>query len=218
MREGARLATGRLCAVTDEIGTIALRAPRWAGSSAFVVAAVARRHARDRVAIAYTIAPASASGATTSRSLGVRDHQLRLVDRHRPRGHVHLGDPVPVRADVAHVDQSLRRGDDDLRGRCRRRSFRCSTSAGRGSPTGCSRYPNPMGVWPQLQERAAVGRRRGDDVLHGLAAVLVPRPDPRPRDAARPREDAAASASSTGSSRSAGAARRGTGSTTSART
>ncbi len=32
-------------------------------------------------------------GATTPGGVGVRDHQLRLVDRHRPRRDVHLGDP-----------------------------------------------------------------------------------------------------------------------------
>ena len=44
-------------------------------------------------------------------------HQLRLVDRHRPRRHVHLRHPPAPRAAVAHVDQPLRRGDDALRGR-----------------------------------------------------------------------------------------------------
>ena len=48
--------------------------------------------------------------------LGVRHHQLRLVDRHRPRRHADLGDPAALQAAVAHVDQPLRRGDDDLRG------------------------------------------------------------------------------------------------------
>ena len=51
--------------------------------------------------------------------LGVRHHQLRLVDRHRPRRHADLGDPAAVPAAVAHVDQPLRRGDDALRRRLR---------------------------------------------------------------------------------------------------
>jgi hypothetical protein len=41
----------------------------------------------------------------------------------------------------------------------------------------------------ELPQPAAVGRVRGLDLLHGLAAVLVRRPDPRPRDHARPGED-----------------------------
>ena len=44
-----------------------------------------------------------------------------------------------LQADVAHLDQPLRRGDDAVRRRLRRASSRCSTPAGRGSPTGCSR-------------------------------------------------------------------------------
>ena len=42
--------------------------------------------------------------------LGLRHHQLRLVDRHRPRRHADLGDPAAAQAGLAHVDQPLRRG------------------------------------------------------------------------------------------------------------
>ena len=52
--------------------------------------------------------------------LGLRHHQLRLVDRHRPRRHADLGDPAAAAPGVAHVDQPLRRGDDALRGGLRR--------------------------------------------------------------------------------------------------
>ena len=41
----------------------------------------------------------------------------------------------------------------------------------------------------ELPLPAALGRVRGLDLLHGLGALLVHRPDPRPRDAARPRDD-----------------------------
>ena len=34
-------------------------------------------------------------------------------------------------------------------------------------------YPNTMGVQPQVPQPAGVGRVRGFDVRHGLAAVLV---------------------------------------------
>ena len=54
-------------------------------------------------------------GRQHPRRLGLRHRQLRLVDRHRPRRHADLGDPAAVPAEVAHVDQPLRRGDDDLR-------------------------------------------------------------------------------------------------------
>ncbi len=51
--------------------------------------------------------------------LGVRHHQLRLVDRHRPRRHADLGDPAALQAGLAHVDQPLRRSDDAVRRRLR---------------------------------------------------------------------------------------------------
>ena len=75
-------------------------------------------------------------------------------------------------------------------------------------------YPNTMGMWPQLPQPADLGRLRRLDVRHGLAALLVRRHDPGPRDAARPREEAAGRRSSTARWRWAGAARRGTGSAT----
>ena len=35
---------------------------------------------------------------------GFRHHQLRVVDRYRPRGHADLGHPAAVQADVAQFD------------------------------------------------------------------------------------------------------------------
>ena len=55
-------------------------------------------------------------GVTIPGRVGIRHHQLRVVDRYRPRGHADLGDSAAVQADVAQLDQPLRRGDDDLRG------------------------------------------------------------------------------------------------------
>ena len=59
-------------------------------------------------------------GRYDSRRLGLRHHQLRVVDRYRPRRHADLGDSAAVQADVAQLDQPLRRGDDDLRRGLRR--------------------------------------------------------------------------------------------------
>ena len=56
-------------------------------------------------------------GHQPARRLGLRDRQFRVVDRHRPRGHADLGDSSALQADMAHVDQSLRRSDDAVR-RC----------------------------------------------------------------------------------------------------
>ena len=59
--------------------------------------------------------PASASGASPSRGVGLRDRQLRLVDRYRPRGHADLGDLVAA-AQMAEHHQPLHRGHDAFRG------------------------------------------------------------------------------------------------------
>ena len=81
--------------------------------------------------------------------VGLRDRQLRLVDRHRPRRHPDLGDPAAAEAGVADVDQPVRRGDDPLRRGLRRAVPAACTWAGPGSSTGCCPYPNTMGLWPQ---------------------------------------------------------------------
>ena len=52
--------------------------------------------------------------------VGVRHHQLRLVDRHRPRGHADFGDSAAVPAAVAHLDQPVCGSDDAVCGRVRR--------------------------------------------------------------------------------------------------
>src|SRR5207249_2846599 len=52
--------------------------------------------------------------------LGLRDRELRLVDRHRSRRHADLGDPAPPPPGVAAVHQPLRGGDDHLRRHVRR--------------------------------------------------------------------------------------------------
>ena len=61
--------------------------------------------------------------------LGLGHHELRLVDRHRPRRHADLGDPVPVPPEVADVHQPRGRGDDAVRRGLRGPSSRCSTPA-----------------------------------------------------------------------------------------
>ncbi len=119
--------------------------------------------------------------------LGLGHHQLRLVDRYRPRRHADLRHPLPVPAEVAHRDQPLRRGDDDLRGHLRRSSSRASTSAALWFAYYMFPLPEPDGALAELQEPAHLGPLRGLHVLHGLAALLVRRPHPRPRHAARPR-------------------------------
>ncbi len=55
--------------------------------------------------------------------LGIRHHQLRLVDRHRPRRHADFGDSAAVQAGLAQRHQPLCRGHDDL---CRDAAPACS--------------------------------------------------------------------------------------------
>ncbi len=47
--------------------------------------------------------------------LGVGHHELRVLDRYRPRRHADLGDSVSVPAEVENVDQPLGRSDDVVR-------------------------------------------------------------------------------------------------------
>ena len=78
-------------------------------------------------------------------------HDLRVLDRHRARGHADLGDPVPVPLPVAHGGLPLHRGDDGVRGHDGRRCSRSSTSGGSGSSTGCCRIPNQRYLWPNFK-------------------------------------------------------------------
>ena len=83
--------------------------------------------------------------------LGLRHHQLRLVDRHRPRRHADLGDPAAAAPGVAHLDQPLRRGDDALRRGLRRAVPAAPHWAGPWLAYWLLPYPNTMGIWPQFR-------------------------------------------------------------------
>ena len=88
-------------------------------------------------------------------------------------------------------DQPRRRGDDDLR-RHRARCIFPGIHVGRvWFAYWMFPLPNQMSIWPNFTSPLLVGRLRGQHLLHGLAALLVRRPRPRPRDAARPRHRAA---------------------------
>ena len=146
--------------------------------------------------------------------VGVRHHQLRLVDRHRPRRHAHLRDSAALQAAVAHVDQPLRRSDDDLRRHVRGDlpdlPHRPSVAGGLLAVP-VSQHDGPVAAVPQP---AHLGRVRGLDLRHRLGGVLVRRPHPRPGDDARSRGVEGQAGRSSASCRSAGAARRATGTAT----
>ena len=124
-------------------------------------------------------------GHQHSGRLGLRDYQLRVVDRHRPRGHAHLGDPAALQTDMAHLDQSLRRSDDALRGRQRSDipDPAYGTSLARDLlAVPVSEHDGRVAAVPQP---AHLGRLRGLDIRDRLAAVLVRGTHSRSRDAAR---------------------------------
>jgi molybdopterin-containing oxidoreductase family membrane subunit len=116
--------------------------------------------------------------------LGLRDHQLRLVDRYRPRGDADFGDPAAAQTGLAHVHQPLRGSDDAFCGRLRRHlpahSHRASV-ARRVLASAVSKHDGDLAAVPQP---AHLGRLRCLDLLDGVADVLVCGPRSRSRDAA----------------------------------
>ncbi len=127
-------------------------------------------------------------GQQSAHRLGVGHHQLRVLDRYRPRRHADLGDSVPVPPEVAHVDQPFGRSDDAVRGDVRRHlpavPHRPSVARLLAVP-GAQHRSEHVAEFPQP---ADLGRVRGIDLLHGFAAVLVHRPGSGSGHAARPRD------------------------------
>ncbi len=118
--------------------------------------------------------------------MGICDRQFRLVDRHRPRRHVDLGDSVAAAAKVAAVDQSFRRSDDPVRGRLRW----IVSAASPGTPVVfllavslSEHHGHPAAV----SQPAGLGRVCGVHLLHRFVAVLVSRFDSRSGHPARSR-------------------------------
>ena len=155
-------------------------------------------HARDRVPVPESAArlgrlPVPQGrrhlGQQRSGRLGVRHHQLRLVDRHRPRRHAHLGHPAAAQAGLADVDQPLRRGDDALRRRLRADvpadSHRPAVARGLLADAVSQRH----GHLAAVPQPAHLGRVRGQHLRHRLAALLVHRAHPRSGDDARPGQE-----------------------------
>ena len=123
--------------------------------------------------------------------LGLRHHQLRLVDRHRPRGHADLRHPAAAAPGVAHLDQPLRRGDDALRGGLRRPSTRSSTRAGPGSrllAASRTRTRWACGRTSAARSSGTCSRSRPTPPCPLLFWFVGPHP--RPRHPARPRDRA----------------------------
>ena len=118
--------------------------------------------------------------------LGIRDHQLCVVDRHRPRRNADLGDSVFAPAELAELDQPVCGSDDVVRGGLRRHLPAGSHGASVAGLLDVSLSEHD-GVLAAVPQPADLGRLRGLDLLHHFAGVLVRRPDSRSRDAARSR-------------------------------
>ena len=120
--------------------------------------------------------------------VGLRDRELCLVDRHRARWHVHLGDPAATAPVVAHFDQPVHGGDDAIRRRLRRA---VSDPAPRPPAvlllaSALSRHDGPLAA---VSQPARVGRFCRLHLCDGIAGVLVCRSAARSRDHARPGGD-----------------------------
>jgi len=136
------------------------------------------------IAITYTLLQGIGSWATTTRRLGLRHHQLRVVDR--------LGHAGTLISAILLLLQQKWRTSINRSPRhdaLSRSSARCSSAAAHGTPLVrhvlAHALPERPGHLAAVQEPAHLGRLRRLDLLHDLVALLVPRPHPRPRVAAR---------------------------------
>ena len=126
-------------------------------------------------------------GEQHPRRLGLGHRLLRLVDRHRPRRDAHLRHPPAPPAELAELDQPVRRGDDGLRGRLRRHVPDPPPRAP-VAPLLAPAAPGDALDVAQLPEPPHLGRLRRLDLRHDLDRLLVRRHAPGPRDPPRPRE------------------------------
>src|SRR5881628_1931260 len=111
-------------------------------------------------------------------------HELRVLDRHRPRGHTDLRDPLPLSSALADVDLPRGGGDDDLR--------RDDGGALPADPRRAhvvrllpAAVPEPAGPVAELPVAARLGRVRDLDLPLDQHGVLHRRAGPRHRGAPR---------------------------------
>ena len=111
-------------------------------------------------------------GSGPADHVGLGHHQLRLVDRHWPRGNAHFRDSLSAAPALAHSRQPRRRSDDDFH-RHVRRHF--SAHSHRAHLV----WLVAVAVAQREQHLAAVplaadvGRVRRLDLFHGVRALLV---------------------------------------------
>ena len=115
-------------------------------------------------------------GHQHSDRLGIRDHQLRLVDRYRPRRNADFGDSVSAEAGLAHIDQPVLGSDDAVRRGLRRHVPDSAPGPAVAGLLAVSLSQFHVALAAAAQP-ARVGRVCGFDVRHRLARLLVHRPD-----------------------------------------
>src|SRR6266404_1011055 len=108
--------------------------------------------------------------------MGVRHHQLRLVDWNRARRNIDIGNSSVAAPAVANVDQSLRGSDDVVR-----RSMRGPVSTSPYRPAvACALAisgPEHDGSVATVPQSVDLGRLRGFNLCNGVGALLVRRID-----------------------------------------
>ena len=130
--------------------------------------------------------PGSGRGGSTARSAGASTSRTSCSGSGSDTRDADLGGAALVPAEVAHLDQPLGRGDDDLRRHLRRPLSRDPHGAAVARLLGLPVPELPRSAVDQLAFGAPVGRLRDRDVLHDLAGLLVRGTHPRPGDDARP--------------------------------
>ena len=130
-------------------------------------------------------------GRQHSGRVGIRDRELRLVDRHRPRRHVHLRNFAFAVPALAHRHQSFRRSDDALRCRVRRIVSAAASRSALGFllVAAVSRHDGTVAA---VSQPARLGCFCGRHLFHCLAFVLVSRAAAGPRHPARSRDESVA--------------------------
>ena len=118
-------------------------------------------------------------GTQQQRGLGLRYHELRILDRYRSRRNAHLGDSAAVSPAVENLDQPLRRSHDHLRGHVRRHVSRDT----HGASLGCVLYlplsESARALMGQLPLPPGLGRGGHQHILDRVALLLVPGDDSR---------------------------------------
>jgi Ni/Fe-hydrogenase subunit HybB-like protein len=110
--------------------------------------------------------------------LGLRHHQLRLVDRHRPRRHADLGDLLLLKQQWRMSINRFAEAMTLFAVACALLYPAASTRAAVAGGYWLLPYPNTMGVWPQFRSPLLWDVFAVSTYATGVGAVLVHGADP----------------------------------------